>query len=100
MNWFHRLLLGGGSKFGGDGPAEPARPGTCRARRVGPVPGRVVRKTGHMAQRVETVVIDDLDGASPADETIRFAIDGASYEIDLTADHAEELRSHLNTYVG
>jgi len=53
-----------------------------------------------MAQRVETVVIDDLDGVSPADETIRFAIDGASYEIDLTAEHAEDLRSHLNTYVG
>jgi hypothetical protein len=59
-----------------------------------------VRKTEGMAQRVETVVIDDLDGVSPADETIRFAIDGAAYEIDLTADHAEELRSYLNAYVG
>lgn len=59
-----------------------------------------MRETDGMAQRVETVVIDDLDGVSPADETIRFAIDGAAYEIDLTADHAEELRSCLNTYVG
>lgn len=53
-----------------------------------------------MARRVETLLIDDLDGLSPADETIRFAIDGASYEIDLTVGHAEELRAYLNTYVG
>lgn len=53
-----------------------------------------------MGQRVKTVVIDDLDGVSPADETIRFAIDGTAYEIDLTVDHAEELRSSLNMYVG
>jgi hypothetical protein len=53
-----------------------------------------------MAQRIETVLVDDLDGVSPADETIRFAIDGASYEVDLTAEHAEELRAYLNAYVG
>lgn len=53
-----------------------------------------------MAQRVETVLIDDLDGVSLADETMRFGIDGAVYEIDLTARHAAELRASLNAYVG
>lgn len=53
-----------------------------------------------MAQRVETVLLDDLDGVNLADETIRFGIDGAAYEIDLTAEHAAELRSFLNAYVG
>ena len=53
-----------------------------------------------MAQRVETVLLDDLDGVNLADETIRFGIDGAAYEIDLTAEHAAELRSVLNAYVG
>lgn len=53
-----------------------------------------------MAQRVETVLLDDLDGLSPADETIRFGVDGALYEIDLSAEHAVEFRSFLNAYVG
>jgi hypothetical protein len=53
-----------------------------------------------MAQRVETVLFDDLDGRTLADETIRFGIDEAVYEIDLTAEHAAELRSFLNPYVG
>jgi hypothetical protein len=53
-----------------------------------------------MAQRVETTLVDDLDGVSLADETIRFGIDGSVYEIDLTAEHAAELRASLNAYVG
>lgn len=53
-----------------------------------------------MAQRVQRVLLDDLDGVSLADETIRFGIDDAVYEIDLTAEHAAELRSFLNGYVG
>lgn len=53
-----------------------------------------------MAQRMETVLIDDLDAISPAAETIRFGVDGALYEIDLTAEHAAEFRSSLNAYVG
>lgn len=53
-----------------------------------------------MAQRIEHVLVDDLDGSSAADETIRFAIEGAEYEIDLTSRHAAEFRSALNAYVG
>ena len=41
-----------------------------------------------MAQRVQTLLIDDLDGGE-AEGTVRFGLDGAEYEIDLSAEHAE-----------
>ena len=50
-----------------------------------------------MAQKIQTLFVDDLDG-SEAEDTIRFALDGASYEIDLSAAHAGELRSMLAPY--
>lgn len=53
-----------------------------------------------MARLIETTLVDDLDGVSSADETLRFTVDGASYEIDLTTAHAEEFRAVLNLYVG
>lgn len=59
-----------------------------------------MRLTAGMAQRVETVLLDDLDCTSLADETVLFALDGASYEIDLTVGHAAEFRALLNSYVG
>lgn len=37
-----------------------------------------------MAQKVRIILEDDLDGG-PADETIRFGLDGAHYEIDLSS---------------
>ena len=40
-----------------------------------------------MAQKVKIILVDDLDGGS-ADETVRFGLDGVSYEIDLSADNA------------
>ena len=43
-------------------------------------------------------LIDDID-ASEAAETIVFAIDGATYEIDLSAEHAAQLRDALAVYV-
>ena len=52
-----------------------------------------------MAQRVEVVLVDDLDGG-PADETIAFALDGVSYEIDLNETNATALRDALAVYVG
>ena len=51
-----------------------------------------------MAQKVQTLYVDDLDG-SEADGTIRFGLDGAEYEIDLNAKHAQELRDVLARYV-
>lgn len=51
-----------------------------------------------MAQRVQTKLVDDIDG-SEADGTVRFALDGQEYEIDLSAEHADQLRSALATFV-
>jgi hypothetical protein len=52
----------------------------------------------HVAQKIQTLFIDDIDG-SEAEGTVRFALDGAEYEIDLNAKHAEELRQALSRYV-
>lgn len=51
-----------------------------------------------MAQRVEVLLIDDLNGQD-AQETVRFATDGSEYEIDLTMENAAQLRSALSKYV-
>ena len=51
-----------------------------------------------MAQKIQTLLIDDLDG-SAAENTVRFGLDGAEYEIDLNAGHAKELRDALARYV-
>ena len=52
-----------------------------------------------MAQKIQTLLIDDLDG-SEAEGTVRFGLDGADYEIDLNAEHAQALRDALARYVG
>jgi hypothetical protein len=52
-----------------------------------------------MAQKIQTLFIDDLDG-SEAEGTVRFALDGAEYEIDLNAQHAQALRDALAPFVG
>ncbi len=52
-----------------------------------------------MAQKVQVVLIDDIDGG-PADETIRFALDGTTYEIDLSTANAGRLRAALAEFVG
>jgi predicted GNAT family acetyltransferase len=51
-----------------------------------------------VAQKIQTLFIDDLDG-SPAEGTVRFGLDGAEYEIDLNAAHAQALREALARYV-
>ena len=51
-----------------------------------------------MAQEVLVTLTDDLDGSN-ADETIMFALDGATYEIDLNAKNAAALRKALDKYV-
>ena len=51
-----------------------------------------------MAQKVQTFLIDDLDG-SEAEDTVLFGLDGTQYEIDLSTDHAKELRSTLARYI-
>lgn len=52
-----------------------------------------------MAQKVSIVLVDDLDG-SEASETVTFALDGTSYEIDLNDANAAALRESLASYVG
>jgi hypothetical protein len=51
-----------------------------------------------MAQKIQTLFIDDIDGGE-ADGTVRFAIDGAEYEIDLSSKHGDELRDVLKHYI-
>jgi hypothetical protein len=50
-----------------------------------------------MAQKTVVSLFDDIDG-SEASETIRFALEGAEYEIDLNGKHANELRETLKRY--
>ncbi len=55
-----------------------------------------------MAKKVVTTLVDDIDGTEINDgngETIVFALDGISYEIDLTAANAAALRKSLAAYV-
>ena len=52
-----------------------------------------------MAQRVQVVLEDDLDGGK-ADETVTFGLDGTTYEIDLSKKNAAKLRDALSGYVG
>jgi nucleoid-associated protein Lsr2 len=52
-----------------------------------------------MAQKVNIVLVDDIDG-SEASETVSFGLDGTSYEIDLNAKNAKALRDALASYVG
>jgi Lsr2 len=51
-----------------------------------------------VAQKIQTLFIDDIDG-SAAEGTVRFALDGTEYEIDLNAKHAEALRKALAKYI-
>ena len=51
-----------------------------------------------MAQKVQTLFIDDLDG-SKAEGTVSFGLDGTNYQIDLNARHAQALRDSLERYV-
>lgn len=52
-----------------------------------------------MAQRVQVILVDDIDGGE-AEESISFALDGVTYEIDLSVKNAESLRDALGTWVG
>src|SRR5689334_15037984 len=52
-----------------------------------------------VAQKIQTLFIDDLDG-SAAEGTVRFGLDGVEYEIDLSAEHSRELRDALARDVG
>jgi Lsr2 len=51
-----------------------------------------------MARETITRLVDDLDGGV-AHETVRFGLDGRSYEIDLSSKNAKKLRSELASFI-
>jgi hypothetical protein len=51
-----------------------------------------------MAQKVTVALEDDLDGG-PADETVRFGLGGAEYEIDLSKKNAKAFRKQLAPFI-
>jgi hypothetical protein len=51
-----------------------------------------------MAQRVNVILVDDIDGDDAA-ETVSFGLDGVDYEIDLNESHAQELRDAMARFI-
>jgi hypothetical protein len=51
-----------------------------------------------MATKVVTELRDDIDG-SRAEQTVRFALDGTEYEIDLSGRNANRLRNSLSDFI-
>ena len=52
-----------------------------------------------MARRTITLLEDDIDGGD-ADETILFALDGVTYEIDLNDGNAAKMRDAVAPFLG
>ncbi len=52
-----------------------------------------------VAQQSTVTFVDDLDDTVPAEETVTFTLDGTSYEIDLSVEHAATMREDLATWV-
>ncbi|GAA3615587.1 Lsr2 family protein [Nonomuraea rosea] len=51
-----------------------------------------------MAKRIVESFVDDVDG-SDAEGTTKFALDGTSYEIDLSGSNREELEKALAPFI-
>ncbi|MCL2802657.1 MAG: Lsr2 family protein [Micrococcales bacterium] len=51
-----------------------------------------------MAQRVQVLLVDDLDG-STATETVTFGLDGVTFEIDLAQQNAADFRAALAPWI-
>lgn len=51
-----------------------------------------------MAQKITAELQDDLD-RGPADETVRFRVDSAEYEIDLSKKNAAAFRTKLAPFI-
>ena len=61
-------------------------------------PRSIGRSAGDVAQKIQTLFIDDIDGGE-AEGTVRFGLDGTDYEIDLSAKNATALRKALAKYI-
>jgi len=59
---------------------------------------RTGRKARALARKVAVELLDDIDGSEAA-ETLKFGLDGAHYEIDVNAEHADQLRRSLAKYI-
>jgi nucleoid-associated protein Lsr2 len=71
-----------------------------REKRPGNSPAHSAENQEHVvAQKVQVILVDDIDGGN-ATETVSFGLDGASYEIDLSAKNAAKLRDTFASYVG
>jgi len=51
-----------------------------------------------VAKRTIHVLVDDIDGGD-AEETVKFALDGVQYEIDLSEKNASKLRDAFGPFV-
>src|SRR3954454_22821254 len=51
-----------------------------------------------MAQRTVVSLVDDLDGTE-ANETVEYALDGVTYDIDLNEANAKQLREVFAPYI-
>lgn len=53
-----------------------------------------------MAQRLQVLLVCDIhEDDTPGTSTVSFALDGATYEIDLCDQHAAKMRDDLAPYV-
>lgn len=53
-----------------------------------------------MAQKMQVLLTCDLEsGEKPATQTVRFAVDGTAYEIDLCDKHAKQFRDATASFV-
>jgi hypothetical protein len=54
-----------------------------------------------VAQRTKVLFVDDLDGTELPEgqgQTVKFSLDGVSYEIDLSKKNADALRKDFKRY--
>ncbi|GGM44709.1 Lsr2 family protein [Longimycelium tulufanense] len=51
-----------------------------------------------MAQKVTVQLVDDIDGTE-ASESVEFALDGVTYQIDLSEKNAAKLRDALGDFI-
>ena len=51
-----------------------------------------------MARKVTVTLTDDIDDSLEATETVAFALDGVTYEIDVAEKNAKKLRDILSPY--
>jgi hypothetical protein len=53
-----------------------------------------------MAQKVQVMLLCDLDGGDvDAEETLQFSLGNTTYEVDVCAKHAQQLREGLEPFV-